>query len=135
MEPQNENIKNLIIKTLIKKGKKTKSNKFYTNLLINLRKKVKVNPEQFLFNVVINNSPQLKIKKISIKKSIIKIPNEKEQIQTISKWLCLQKKKTLNVLKSTDEIIKTFQGTSNTLNLKTSLYKQVDKLKYDLYKK
>lgn len=65
---EESNIKKLFINMLLKKGKKSCSEKLFTTILINLKQRTKQKPNFILFKAIDNLLPKLKT---------ISIPNKK----------------------------------------------------------
>nr|YP_009178787.1 ribosomal protein S7 [Peronospora tabacina]ALJ78442.1 ribosomal protein S7 [Peronospora tabacina]ALJ78489.1 ribosomal protein S7 [Peronospora tabacina] len=130
-------IKKLFINMLLKKGKKTRSENIFKNILINLKKTTKQKPNFILFKAIDNLLPKLKAisipnqkrKKKKKKKDryFLMLLNENKQIKKSISWLFLNSK-----LKNiTKEIIQTSKNKSKTINTKKQYYKNIKKLKFN----
>ena len=90
-------IKKLFINMLLKKGKKTCSENIFKNILINLKKITKQNPNLILFRSIDNLLPKLKTISIPNKKRnkknkkkdryFLMLLNEDKQIKKSISWL------------------------------------------------
>lgn len=131
-------IKKLFINMLLKKGKKTCSENIFKNILINLKKITKQNPNLILFKSIDNLLPKLKTISIPNKKRnkkkkkkdryFLMLLNEDKQIKKSISWLFLNS----NLKNISNEIIQTSQNKSKTINTKKQYYKNIKKLKYNL---
>ena len=128
-------IKKLFINILLKKGKKTCSEKIFKNILIQLKKKTKQKPNFILLNTINNLLPKLKTISIPNKKKekkkdkyFLMLLNEDKQIKKSVSWLLLNS----NLKNITNEIIQTSKNKSKTINTKKQYYKNIKKLKFNL---
>ena len=131
-------LKKLFINMLLKKGKKTCSESIFKNILINLKKTTKQNPNLILFKSIENLSPKLKAISIPNKKRkkknkkrdryFLMLLNSNKQIKKSIAWLLLNS----NLKNISNEIIQTSTNNSKTINTKKQYYKNIKKLKYNL---
>lgn len=131
-------IKKLFINVLLKKGKKTKSEYIFKNILINLKKITKQKPSFVLFKCINNLVPKLKTiglpnKKKGKKKKkdlyFLMFLNEDKQIKISINWLFLNS----NLENIVNEIIQTSKNKSKTINFKKEYYRDIKKLKFNLH--
>lgn len=130
-------IKQLFINNLLKKGKKINSEFIFKNILINIKKKTKQKPIFILIKSINNLLPKLKTiglpkKKRNKKKKdlhFLMFLNKEKQIKISINWLFLNSKLE-NIV---NEIIQTSQHKSKTINYKKEYYKDIKKLKFNLY--
>lgn len=130
-------IKKLFINILLKKGKKKNSENIFKNILINIKKKTKQKPIFILMKCINNLLPKLKTiglpkKKRNKKKKdlyFLMFLNIEKQIKISVNWLFLNSKLE-NIV---NEIIQTSQNKSKTINYKKEYYKDIKKLKFNLY--
>lgn len=130
-------IKQLFINNLLKKGKKINSEFIFKNILINIKKKTKQKPIFILIKSINNLLPKLKTiglpkKKRNKKKKdlhFLMFLNKEKQIKISINWLFLNSKLE-NIV---NEIIQTSQNKSKTINYKKEYYKDIKKLKFNLY--
>ena len=131
-------IKKLFINMLLKKGKKTCSENIFKNILINLKKITKQNPNLILFRSIDNLLPKLKTISIPNKKRnkknkkkdryFLMLLNEDKQIKKSISWLFSNS----NLKNISNEILQTSNNKSKTINTKKQYYKNIKKLKYNL---
>jgi ribosomal protein S7 len=130
-------IKKLFINVLLKKGKKTKSENIFKNILINLKKVTKQKPNFILLKCINNLVPKLKTislpnrKKGKKKKKdlyFLMFLNEDKQIKISINWLFLNS----NLNNIVNEIIQTSKNKSKTINFKKEYYRDIKKLKFNL---
>jgi ribosomal protein S7 len=130
-------IKKLFINVLLKKGKKTKSENIFKNILINLKKVTKQKPNFILLKCINNLVPKLKTislpnrKKGKKKKKdlyFLMFLNEDKQIKISINWLFLNS----NLNNIVNEIIQTSKTKSKTINFKKEYYRDIKKLKFNL---
>lgn len=130
--------KRLFINILLKKGKKTKSENIFKNILINLKKITKQKPYFILLKCINNLLPKLKTINIPNKKKgkkrkkdlyFLMFLNENKQIKTSIKWLFLS----TNLENILNEIIQTSKNKSKTINFKKEYYRNIKKLRYNLH--
>jgi ribosomal protein S7 len=132
-------IKRLFINNLLKKGKKTNSENIFKNILINIKKKTKQKPIFILMKCINNLLPKLKTiglpkKKRKKKKNkndlyFLMFLTIDKQIKISINWLFLNSKLE-NIV---DEIIETSNRKSKTINYKKEYYREIKKLKFNLY--
>ena len=131
-------IKQLFIKMLLKRGKKTSSESIFKNVLINLKKITKQKPNFILFKAIENLLPKLKAISIPNKRRkkkkkrdryFLMLLDEDKQIKKSISWLLVSN---LNIGKLTSEIIQTSRNKSKTINTKKQYYKNIKKLKFNL---
>lgn len=131
-------IKKLFINVLLKKGKKTKSEYIFKNILINLKKITKQKPSFVLFKCINNLVPKLKTISLPNKKKgkkrkkdlyFLMFLNEDKQIKTSINWLFLNS----NLENIVNEIIQTSKNKSKTINFKKEYYRDIKKLKFNLH--
>lgn len=132
-------IKKLFINILLKRGKKVNSENIFKNILINIKQKTKQKPIFILIKCINNLLPKLKTiglpikkrKKFNKKKNLyfLMFLNMDKQIKMSINWLFFNSKLE-NIVK---EIIDTAQNKSKTINYKKKYYKEIKKLKYNLY--
>lgn len=137
-------IKKLFINILLKKGKKTNSENIFKNILINLKKITKQKPFFILLKCIKNLSPKIKIINLMNtrkrkgkkrnnnkrnKSSFLFFLNNDKQIKMSIKWLILNS----NLKNIANEIIYTFNKKSKTINFKKQYYKDIQKLKFNIY--
>lgn len=132
-------IKRLFINNLLKKGKKTNSENIFKNILINIKKKTKQKPIFILMKCINNLLPKLKTiglpKKKRNKKTkkndlhFLMFLNIDKQIKISINWLFLNSKLE-NIV---NEIIETSNRKSKTINYKKKYYREIRKLKFNLY--
>lgn len=132
-------VKRLFINNLLKKGKKTNSENIFKNILINIKKKTKQKPIFILMKCINNLLPKLKT--IGLPKKKRKKKNNKndlyflmflnidKQIKISINWLFLNSKLE-NIV---NEIIETSNRKSKTINYKKKYYREIKKLKFNLY--
>ena len=131
---EQKNVKNLLIKILINKGKKTLSEKIYKNLLISLKNKFKSNPVEILQNSVVNKlSPKLNIKTVKKKTFVIPLIKEK-QIKISLKWLlAFSKNKTTILSKFIKNLVNEIHEVENNkgfcISKKDQIYENLKKVK------
>lgn len=132
---QNET-KNYFINFLNRKGKKSKIEKVYNNLLLNLKKKKKNNPEIILKNSIDVLRPKTEVKAISRFKSVITPIRKKKQINTSIKWLThsFNENKINRDSHLVNEIVNTLNKESKSYEKKISLYKESQKFKFNFKK-
>nr|YP_010393997.1 ribosomal protein S7 [Hyaloperonospora arabidopsidis]DAZ88005.1 TPA_asm: ribosomal protein S7 [Hyaloperonospora arabidopsidis] len=131
-------IKKLFINMLLKKGKKTCSESIFKNILINLKKITKQNPNLILFKSIDNLLPKLKAISIPNKKRnkkkkkkdryFLMLLNKDKQIKKSISWLLLNS----NLKNMSTEIFQTSKNKSKTINTKKQYYKNIKKLKYNI---
>jgi ribosomal protein S7 len=130
-------IKKLFINNLLKKGKKTNSENILKNILINIKKKTKQKPIFILMKCIDNLLPKLKTISLQKKKTkrkkkdlyFLMFLNQDKQIKISINWLFLN-----SPLKNiVTEIIETSNKKSKTINFKKKYYKEIKKLKFNLY--
>lgn len=130
-------IKRLFINNLLKKGKKTNSENIFKNILINIKKKTKQKPIFILMKCIDNLLPKLKTISIPKKKRkknkndlyFLMFLNIDKQIKISINWLFLNSKLE-NIV---NEIIETSNRKSKTINYKKKYYREIRKLKFNLY--
>jgi ribosomal protein S7 len=131
-------IKKLFINILLKKGKKTKSENIFKNILINIKKTTKQKPNFILLKCINNLVPKLKTISLPNKKKgkkkkkdlyFLMFLNENKQIKTSVKWLFLNS----NLQNIVNEIIQTSKYKSKTINFKKEYYRDIKKLKFNLH--
>ena len=131
-------IKKIFINILLKKGKKNNSENIFKNILINLKKKTKQKPNFILLKCIKNLLPKLKAisipnKKKSNKKKkdsfFLMFLNEDKQIKKSVIWLV----KNTNLQNINNEIIQTSKNKSKIINIKKQMYKDIKKLKYNIF--
>lgn len=131
-------IKKLFINILLKKGKKTKSENIFKNILINIKKTTKQKPNFILLKCINNLVPKLKTISLPNKKKgkkkkkdlyFLMFLNENKQIKTSVKWLFLNS----NLQNIVSEIIQTSKYKSKTINFKKEYYRDIKKLKFNLH--
>jgi ribosomal protein S7 len=139
MEQKNKKfkIKNIFVKILMKKGKKSISEKIFKNILINLKNKTKQKPNFILKKAILNLSPKLKLINILFgkrKKYFLIYLNEEQQMKISINWLLFfSKTKSKNFLNNIiNEIYETFNNKSKSIEKKKNLYKDIKKLKYNI---
>lgn len=143
LKKQDNNIKNIFIQMLLKKGKKSIAENIYNNILINLLKKTKQKPIFILIKTIDNLSQTLKLINIPIGKRRRKkkqsryfliFLNEKKQIKnSINLILSFSRKRRTNFLKNiTNEILSTFNKKSKSIQKKLEIYKEINKLRYNI---
>jgi len=132
------NIKKLFINILLKKGKKTKSENIFKNILINLKKITKQKPGFVLLKCINNLGPKLKTISLPNKKRgkkrkkdlyFLMFLNEDKQIKISINWLFSNS----NLENIVNEIIQTSKNKSKTINFKKEYYRDIKKLKYNLH--
>ena len=131
-------IKQLFIKMLLKRGKKTSSESIFKNVLINLKKITNQKPNFILFRAIENLLPKLKAISIPNKRRkkkkkrdryFLMLLDEDKQIKKSISWLLASN---VNIGKLTSEIIQTSRNKSKTINTKKQYYKNIKKLKFNL---
>jgi ribosomal protein S7 len=132
-------IKRLFINNLLKRGKKTNSENIFKNILINIKKKTKQKPIFILMKCINNLLPKLKTiglpkKKRKKKKNkndlyFLMFLNIDKQIKISINWLFLNSKLE-NIV---NEITETSNRKSKTINYKKEYYREIKKLKFNLY--
>jgi len=131
-------IKKLFINLLLKKGKKINSENIFKNILINIKKTTKQKPIFVLSKCIYNLVPKLKTISLPNKKKgkkrkkdlyFLMFLNEEKQIKTSINWL-LSNSSLENIV---NEIISTSKNKSKTINFKKEYYKDIKKLKFNLY--
>ena len=131
-------IKKLFINVLLKKGKKTKSENIFKNILINLKKITKQKPSFILLKCINNLVPKLKTISLPNKKKgkkrkkdlyFLMFLNEDKQIKISINWLFLNS----NLGNIVNEIIQTSKNKSKTINFKKEYYRNIKKLKFNLH--
>ncbi len=132
-------VKKLFINILLKKGKKINSEIILKKILINIKKKTKQKPIFILMKCINNLLPKLKTIGLPKKKRFTKKKNKNlfflmflnldKQIKTSINWLFLNSKLE-NIV---NEIIQTSQNKGKTVNYKKEYYKDIKKLKFNLY--
>jgi ribosomal protein S7 len=131
-------IKKLFINVLLKKGKKTKSENIFKNILINLKKITKQKPSFILLKCINNLVPKLKTISLPNKKKgkkrkkdlyFLMFLNEDKQIKISINWLFLNS----NLENIVNEIIQTSKNKSKTINFKKEYYRNIKKLKFNLH--
>ena len=131
-------IKKLFINILLKKGKKTNSEYIFKNILINLKKITKQKPNFILLKWINNLIPKLKTISLPNKKKgkkrkkdlyFLMFLNEDKQIKTSINWL-FSNSSLENIV---NEIIQTSKNKSKTINFKKEYYREIKKLKFNLY--
>lgn len=132
---QNE-IKNYFINFLNRKGKKSKIEKIYNQLLLDLKKNNNNNPKNIFDNSINNLRPKIEIKQVSRFKSIIVPLKKKKQINISLNWLTDSYIKSKNNKNKVliNEIISTFNKESSSYQKKISLYKESQKFKFNIKK-
>jgi len=140
---QNNLIKNIFIKMLLKKGKQTIAENLYNNILINLLKKTKQKPIFILIKAIDNLSPTLKLINVPISKRkkrkkkihyfLIFLNEEKQIKNSINFMLFFSRKRKTNFLKNiVNEIINTFNKKSKSIEKNKEIYKEINKLRYNI---
>lgn len=140
---QNNLIKNLFIKMLLKKGKKSIAENFYNNILIELRKKTKQKPIFILIKTIDILASKLKLinvplskRKTRKKKSkyFLMFLNKEKQIKNAIYWiLFFSRKRKSNFLKNIlSEIVGTFNNKSKSLIKRDETYIEIQKLRYNI---
>ena len=132
-------IKKIFVNILLKKGKKTNSEKIFKIILINIKKITKQKPNFILLKCIKNLLPKLKAisipnkKKGNLKKKkdsyFLIFLNEDKQIKKSILLLFLNS----NLKNIVNEIIQTSNNKSKTINSKKELYKDIKKLKFNIY--
>jgi ribosomal protein S7 len=131
-------IKKIFINLLLKKGKKINSEIIFKNILINIKKKTKQKPTFILTKCINNLVPKLKTINLPNKKKgkkrkkdlyFLMFLNREKQIKTSINWLLSN----TNLENISNEIILTSQNKSKTINFKKEYYKDIKKLKFNLY--
>lgn len=131
-------IKKLFINVLLKKGKKTKSENIFKNILINLKKITKQKPSFILLKCINNLVPKLKTISLPNKKKgkkrkkdlyFLMFLNEDKQIKISINWL-FSNSSLENIV---NEIIQTSKNKSKTINFKKEYYRDIKKLKFNLH--
>lgn len=131
-------IKKLFINVLLKKGKKTKSENIFKNILIKLKKISKQKPSFILLKCINNLVPKLKTISLPNKKKgkkrkkdlyFLMFLNEDKQITISINWLFSNS----NLENIENEIIQTSKYKSKTINFKKQYYKDIKKLKFNLH--
>lgn len=131
-------IKKLFVNILLKKGKKTKSENIFKNILINLKKITKQKPSFILLKSINNLVPKLKTINLPNKKKgkkrkkdlyFLMFLNEEKQIKTSINWLFSNS----NLENIVNEIIQTSKNKSKTINFKKEYYRDIKKLKFNLH--
>ena len=136
MEQKYENykIKKMFLNMLLKKGKKNISEKLYNNILMDIKKKTKQNPNNILFECIENLSPKIKI---------INIPNDKRKKKKKDQYylIFLEKEKQIkisllwvfkNLKNISKEIIDTSNNKSKSIDLKKKMYEEINKLHHNI---
>lgn len=140
---QNNFIKNIFIKMLLKKGKKAIAEKLYDNILINLLKKTKQKPIFILIKAIDNLSPTLKLINVPVSKRkkrkkknryfLIFLNEEKQIKNSINYMLFFSRKRKTNFIKNiVNEIINTFNKKSKSIEKNKEIYKEINKLRYNI---
>lgn len=145
MELNNQNniIKNLFIKMLLKKGKKSIAENLYNNILIELRKKTKQKPLFILIKTIDILAPKLKLINVPISKRktrkrkssyFLMFLNKEKQIKDAINWLLLfsRKRKTDFLKNILNEILNTFNNKSKSLTKRDDVYIEIQKLRYNI---
>ena len=145
MELKNQNniIKNIFIKMLLKKGGKNIAETLYNNILIELLKKTKQKPIFILIKTIDNLSPTLKLINVPISKRrkrkkksryfLIFFEKEKQIKNSINYILFFSKKRKTNFLKNiVNEILGTFNNKSKSIDKNKEAYKDINKLRYNI---
>ncbi len=131
-------VKKLFINILLKKGKKTKSENIFKNILINIKKTTKQKPNFILLKCINNLVPKLKTISLANKKKgkrkkkdlyFLMFLNEDKQIKISVKWLFSNS----NLQNIVNEIIQTSKYKSKTINFKKEYYRDIKKLKFNLH--
>jgi ribosomal protein S7 len=131
-------IKKLFINVLLKKGKKTKSENIFKNILINLKKITKQKPSFVLLKCINNLVPKLKTISLPNKKKgkrrkkdlyFLMFLNEDKQIKISINWLFYNS----SLENIENEIIQTSKNKSKTINFKKEYYRNIKKLKFNLH--
>lgn len=131
-------IKKLFINVLLKKGKKTKSENIFKNILVNLKKVTKQKPSFILLKCINNLVPKLKTISLPNKKKgkrrkkdlyFLMFLNEDKQIKISINWLFSNS----NLENIVNEIIQTSKNKSKTINFKKEYYRDIKKLKFNLH--
>lgn len=130
---EQKKIKNILIKSLIKKGKKNISEKIYKNLLISLKNKFENNPSEILQNSIHKLSPKVNVK--ILKKKTFAIPLvEQKQIKISLKWLFFSSKSKTEISSKfiknlTNEINETLNNKGFCILKKNEIYENLKKIK------
>jgi ribosomal protein S7 len=145
MELKNQNniIKNIFIKMLLKKGGKNIAEILYNNILIELLKKTKQKPIFILIKTIDNLSPTLKLINVPVSKRrknkkksryFLIFLNEEKQIKNSINYIILfSKKRKTNFLKNiVNEILNTFNNKSKSIDKNKETYKDINKLRYNI---
>ena len=145
MELNNQNniIKNLFIKMLLKKGKKSIAENLYNNILIELRKKTKQKPLFILIKTIDILAPKLKLINVPVSKRktrkkkskyFLMFLNKEKQIKDAINWLLLfsRKRKTNFIKNIINEIIGTFNNKSKSISKRDDTYIEIQKLRYNI---
>lgn len=141
---EDKKIKKAFINILLKKGKKTNSEKLLKNLLKYIKLKKNINPNKILKNFILNTSPKIKTielpkqkrykkRKWKKKKSLYLyiFLYEDRQIKIPIKWL-LFNKNIKNNKEITNEIMQTLQNTGRIITLFKNHYNEIKKIKFFL---
>ena len=143
LKNQNNNIKNIFIKMLLKKGNKNIAENLYNNILIELLKKTKQKPIFILIKTIDNLSPTLKLINVPINKRkkrkkksryfLIFFKKEKQIKNSINYIILFYKKRKTNFLKNiVNEILNTFNNKSKSIEKNKEIYKEINKLRYNI---
>nr|YP_009327229.1 ribosomal protein S7 [Aphanomyces astaci]AOQ30623.1 ribosomal protein S7 [Aphanomyces astaci] len=143
LKNQNNMIKNIFIKMLLKKGGKNIAETLYNNILIELLKKTKQKPIFILIKTIDNLSPTLKLINVPISKRrkkkkksryfLIFFKKEKQIKNSINYILFFSKKRKTNFLKNiVNEILSTFNNKSKSIDKNKEVYKDINKLRYNI---
>ncbi len=145
MELNNQNnlIKNLFIKMLLKKGKKSIAENLYNNILIELRKKTKQKPLFILIKTIDILAPKLKLINVPVSKRktrkkkskyFLMFLNKEKQIKDAINWLLFfSRKRKTNFLKNIlNEILGTYNNKSKSITKRDDNYIEIQKLRYNI---
>jgi len=134
---ENNNNKKLFIKILLKRGKKNKAEKIIKNILINIKKKTKKNPNKIIKTFLRKTAPKLKYIEINKKRKRKKKSKlytfiylfKDKQIKISIKWLII-KKNQINYEIVTKKILQAIKNKGSLIIKKKNYYKEIKKLKF-----
>jgi len=143
LNDQNNLIRNLFIKMLLKKGKKSIAENLYNNILIELRKKTKQKPLFILIKTIDILAPKLKLINVPVSKRrtrkrknkyFLMFLNKEKQIKDAINWmLSFSRKRKTNFLKNIlNEILSTLNNKSKSIVKRDDIYIEVQKLRYNI---
>lgn len=88
---ESNNIKKNFIQLILKKGKKEKIEKFYSELVTQIKVQQQTNPQVFIIDRVQNFLPKIELKPVSKRNFIIKTKPPEKQLNLALRWLKTKK--------------------------------------------